>query len=209
MDTATSSSFGPPAVASVGQSHAHSVLISDFGTDIATDAPFDPSSTAGLNLPGQRPLPPSGKAVMTSLQDVPRGLPRPIRYPADERLLETMVVSPKLNDRTVETICSLPAQITFTGDANYDSDVRIAGSVVGTVSSKETHTISVAEGGSVKGTLRAAHLFIQGATEGEHIAQGGLANFTATAVSKGTVTYSRLRIQEGADVEASMRKIAA
>lgn len=153
----------------------------------------------------------SAKSVvmLSSPGDVLAAMPRPTLLPEDERLLPEFVASPRGVLPVKETSSILPEQITFTGEANFEGDVRIAGKLLGIVCTKDKHTISVEEGGSVKGTLRATHLSIHGTTEGEHFAEGGLANFSSTAVSKGTITYSRLRISEGADVEASMRKIAA
>ena len=103
----------------------------------------------------------------------------------------------------------IPSQITFTGEATFDCDVRIAGTIVGTVSAAAGRSITVEKSATVNGTLKATNVRIDGTTEGEIQASGGLASFSASAVSRGHVIYTRLRISEGAEVEASMKKLAA
>ena len=105
--------------------------------------------------------------------------------------------------------CVIPAQITFTGEATFDCDVRIAGNISGKVSATNGHSVLVEKGANVNGTLTATHIHIDGTTEGEIVASGGLASFSGSAISKGHITYARLRIAEGAEVEASMKKLVA
>ena len=101
----------------------------------------------------------------------------------------------------------IPAQITFAGEASFEGDVRIAGTISGTVSAANGRSIVVEKGASVNGTLKSTNIHVEGSTEGDIFASGGLASFSASAVSKGHITYSRLRIAEGAEVEASMKKL--
>lgn len=103
----------------------------------------------------------------------------------------------------------IPAQITFTGEATFDCDVRIAGNISGTLSATKGHSFLVEKGASVNGTLTATNIHVDGTTEGEIVASGGLVSFSASAISKGHITYTRLRIAEGAEVEASMKKLVA
>lgn len=121
----------------------------------------------------------------------------------------TSTAQPAPSPIPAEESSVIPSQITFAGDATFDCDVRIAGNITGTVTASAGRSINVEKGATVNGTLKATNVRIDGTTEGEISAEGGLASFTASAVSKGHITYSRLRIVEGAEVEASMKKLAA
>ncbi|MCY1165259.1 Polymer-forming cytoskeletal [compost metagenome] len=110
--------------------------------------------------------------------------------------------------REVRT-CVLPKGLTFIGEAHYPCDVRIDGVVDGKVTAEPDRTITVEKDGKFKGSLKATNVRIEGEVDGEVSATGGLASFGPKSVCKGHITYGRLTIAEGADVEASMKKLAA
>jgi cytoskeletal protein CcmA (bactofilin family) len=99
--------------------------------------------------------------------------------------------------------------LTFTGEAHYPCDVRIDGVVDGKITAEPDRTITVESEGQFKGSLKATNVRIEGSADGDITATGGLASFGAKSVCKGHITYGRLKIAEGADVEASMKKLAA
>ena len=105
--------------------------------------------------------------------------------------------------------CAIPEGLKFTGEATFPCNVRILGKVEGSIRAGSTNTITVAPGGNIKGKATAQNLRIEGAADGEMCAAGGLASFGAKAVCKGQVSYGRIAIEEGADIEASMKKTAA
>lgn len=107
------------------------------------------------------------------------------------------------DDRT----CALPQGLTFKGEAHYPCDVRIDGMVLGNVTAEPNRTITISREGKIKGSLKATNVRVDGEADGEITATGGLASFGAKSVCKGQIAYGRLMIAEGADVEASMKKI--
>jgi cytoskeletal protein CcmA (bactofilin family) len=117
--------------------------------------------------------------------------------------------APQASDQPRDRTCVLPKGLTFTGDAHYPCDVRIDGVVDGKVTAEPDRTITVENDGKFKGTLKATHVRIKGEAGGEISATGGLASFGEKSVFKGHIIYGRLTIAEGADVEASMKKLAA
>lgn len=104
---------------------------------------------------------------------------------------------------------AIPEGLKFTGEATFPCNVRILGKVEGAIRAGANNTITIAPGGAIKGKATAQNLRIEGLADGEMCATGGLASFGAKAVCKGQVSYGRIAIEEGADIEASMKKIAA
>lgn len=137
----------------------------------------------------------------------PRALPDPLRFPQKvSELRSGQLQAPESgSDRT----CVLPKGLTFTGEAHYPCDVRIDGVVDGKITAEPDRTITVESEGKFKGSLKATNVRIEGSADGDITATGGLASFGAKSVCKGHITYGRLKIAEGADVEASMKKLAA
>lgn len=137
----------------------------------------------------------------------PRALPDPLRFPQKVSELRTgQVQAPESGSNRT---CVLPKGLTFTGEAHYPCDVRIDGVVDGKITAEPDLTITVECEGKFKGSLKATNVRIEGSADGEITATGGLASFGPNSVCKGHITYGRLKISEGADVEASMKKLAA
>lgn len=150
------------------------------------------------------PTPPMATAAQTL-----RPATEPLRFVqkvSENRLASVQPASDQLRD---ERTCVLPKGLTFTGEAHYPCDVRIEGVVDGKVTAEPNRTITVESEGKVKGSLKATHVRINGDADGDIAATGGLASFGQKSVFKGHITYGRLTIAEGADVEASMKKLAA
>lgn len=105
--------------------------------------------------------------------------------------------------------CSLPAGLSFKGEAHFPCDVRIFGEFDGKVTAEPDRTITLCEGGKASGDIKATNVRIEGCALGQITAAGGLASFGPKSVCTGQVNYSRLGIEEGAEVEASMKKVAA
>jgi len=87
--------------------------------------------------------------------------------------------------------------------------VRIQGEFEGKVTAAEGFTITVESAGVLSGESHATNIRIEGKADGVIEASGGLASFGPKATCTGEVRYTRLAIEEGADVEASMKKAKA
>jgi cytoskeletal protein CcmA (bactofilin family) len=107
------------------------------------------------------------------------------------------------------TTCVMPAAIHFKGKAAFQSDVLIEGSVEGQVSANGGHKISVLRSAEVKGDVTAESVHVDGIVDGKVNAQGGLASFGPNSTCFGEIAYTRLAIEDGAVVEASMKRISA
>lgn len=152
---------------------------------------------------------PAPSQSVTPAAQTQRPITEPLRFPqkiSDSRISTTTQSAVlQRGDRT----CVLPKGLAFTGDAHYPCDVRIDGVVDGKVTTEPDRTITVESEGKFKGYLKATNVCIEGEADGEIIASGGLASFGQNSVCKGHITYGRLKVAEGADVEASMKKLAA
>lgn len=137
----------------------------------------------------------------------PRALPDPLRFP--QKVSELRAGQAQAPEIGADRTCVLPKGLSFTGEAHYPCDVRIDGIVDGKITAEPDRTITVESEGKFKGSLKATNVRIEGSADGDITATGGLASFGAKSVCKGHITYGRLKIAEGADVEASMKKLAA
>ena len=97
----------------------------------------------------------------------------------------------------------------FKGTADFPCSVRIQGEFEGKVTAAEGFTITVESAGVLSGESHATNIRIEGKADGVIEASGGLASFGPKATCTGEVRYTRLAIEEGADVEASMKKAKA
>jgi cytoskeletal protein CcmA (bactofilin family) len=159
-----------------------------------------------LKAGGPPPAPEVDILVTTppSVVQTPRSQAEPLQFVQRNRSALAAVAEQATDSRT----CSLPKGLTFKGEAHYPCDVRIEGVVDGTLTAEPNRTITVERDGKVKGSLKATNVRVEGTADGEITATGGLASFGVNAVCKGHITYGRLSISEGADVEASMKKLA-
>ncbi len=137
----------------------------------------------------------------------PRALPDTLRFP--QKVSEPRTSQVQTAEIGSNQTCVLPKGLTFTGEAHYPCDVRIDGVVDGKITAEPDRTITVESDGKFKGSIKATNVRIEGSADGDITATGGLASFGSKSVCKGHITYGRLKIAEGADVEASMKKLAA
>jgi cytoskeletal protein CcmA (bactofilin family) len=118
-----------------------------------------------------------------------------------------MAMRPTITGATnADRACVIPKGLTFIGEATYPFDVRIQGSVQGDISTSASRKVTVELEATFRGSIEATNVQIDGNAEGEITAANGLANFGPQSVFKGTVNYGRLKINEGAEVEATMKK---
>lgn len=106
-------------------------------------------------------------------------------------------------------VCVIPPGMKFKGTADFPCSVRIQGEFEGKVTAAEGFTITVESAGVLSGESHATNIRIEGKADGVIEASGGLASFGPKATCTGEVRYTRLAIEEGADVEASMKKAKA
>ena len=107
------------------------------------------------------------------------------------------------------TQCILPKGLSFKGEAHYPCDVLVEGVFEGKLTAEPNRTITVSETGDLTGDVKATNLRINGKGHGQMVADGGLASFGPKANYSGQITYGRLGIEEGAEVDATMKKITA
>lgn len=105
--------------------------------------------------------------------------------------------------------CVIPTGMKFKGTADLPCNMRIQGEFEGKVTAAEGFSITVEVAGVLSGESHATNIRIEGKADGVIEANGGLASFGAKATCTGEVRYTRLAIEEGADVEASMKKAKA
>ena len=132
-----------------------------------------------------------------------------LRFPQRAHEISPALVPQAAHQIREDRICVLPKGLTFTGEAHYPCDVRIDGVVDGKMTAEPDRTITVESEGKFNGSIKATNVRIEGQVDGDITAAGGLASFGQNSVCKGHITYGRLKIAEGADVEASMKKLAA
>lgn len=127
--------------------------------------------------------------------------------------LNTGPISVQMDSKTLSapvpqvSNCALPKGLSFRGDAHFPCDVQINGTLEGKLTAEPNKTITVAETGEVKGALVATNVRVEGKADGQITADGGLASFGPKSVCIGQISYGRLGIEEGAEVEASMKKV--
>lgn len=100
----------------------------------------------------------------------------------------------------------MPQGIHFNGDAFYPCDVSIEGHFTGTLSTQGQVTVEIGEIGFVKGTVKSHNIDVRGNVHGVLDCPEGLVSFGPLAVCTGTVTYAKLKIEEGAEVDATTKK---
>jgi cytoskeletal protein CcmA (bactofilin family) len=153
-------------------------------------------------------VPVPSASVMAAAQSQ-RPVAEPLRFPQKISDAHNSPATQSPVQQRHDRTCVLPKGLMFTGEAHYPCDVRIDGIVNGKMTAEPDRTITVESEGKFKGSLKATNVSIEGEVDGDIAAAGGLASFGQNSVCKGHITYGRLKIAEGADVEASMKKLAA
>ena len=103
--------------------------------------------------------------------------------------------------------CTLPKGMSFKGDAHFPCDVKLEGMFEGKLTAEPNKTITITQTGDATGEFKATNIRLEGKASGHLTADGGLASFGHKAVYAGQLTYGRLGIEEGAEVDATMKKI--
>ena len=97
--------------------------------------------------------------------------------------------------------------MSFKGDAHFPCDVKLEGMFEGKLTAEPNKTITITQTGDATGEFKATNIRLDGKASGHLTADGGLASFGNKAVYAGQLTYGRLGIEEGAEVDATMKKI--
>jgi len=95
----------------------------------------------------------------------------------------------------------ISAGLTITGNLQSNSDVVIAGTVEGDITSR---SLTVCEGAKVKGTIECSAVQLQGKVDGQVNASS--VSVTRTGNISGDIIYETLSIDEGAVVEGQLRR---
>lgn len=103
--------------------------------------------------------------------------------------------------------CVIPQSITFKGEASFPCDAVIEGEFDGTLRVGPNARVTIAAAGMVEGSVYGQSVHVEGSVSGEVHAIGGLASFGPKAFCSGQIHYSRLSIAEGAEIEASMKRV--
>ena len=105
-------------------------------------------------------------------------------------------------------VCTFPAGLSFEGDATFPCDFAVMGSIKGKVALTGQSKLVIAAGGKVEGEIVAKSISIDGEANGKIDASGGLVSFGENARCTGSIQYGRMSMAEGAEVEATMKKVA-
>lgn len=105
-------------------------------------------------------------------------------------------------------VCTFPAGLSFEGDATFPCDFAVMGTIKGKVALTGQSKLVIAAGGKVEGEIVAKSISIDGEANGKIDASGGLVSFGENARCTGSIQYGRMSMAEGAEVEATMKKVA-
>lgn len=165
--------------------------------------PHAPVATA-IEMPAPAPAP-AADSMAAELQAV-----SPV---ADQKTLLQFVAStkPAEDDAPVAdssaVACVIPQSITFKGEASFPCDAVIEGEFDGTLRVGPNARVTIAAAGMVEGSVYGQSVHVDGSVSGEVHAIGGLASFGPKAFCSGQIHYTRLSIAEGAEIEASMKRV--
>tara|TARA_B100001123_G_C15034995_1_gene916987 strand:+ start:430 stop:891 length:462 start_codon:yes stop_codon:yes gene_type:complete len=109
------------------------------------------------------------------------------------------VSQPKATNNTEPSVIS--GGLTIIGNLQSNSDVVIAGTVEGDITSR---SLTVSEGAKVKGTIECSAVQIQGDVDGQINTSSVSVNCTGNV--NGDILYETLSIDEGAVVEGQLRR---
>ncbi|GEM_PF-3421230 len=96
------------------------------------------------------------------------------------------------------------AGLNVSGDIEAVSDIRIEGDIKGNVTTKKK--LVVGTSGFVKGNILAGEVCVMGEVIGDFTILG-LAKFTSNAKVRGNIVSQSIEIEEGADMEVTLRRI--
>jgi len=134
--------------------------------------------------------------------------PSPATTHSDPALSGALVKTAPAAAAADRAICSFPHGLSFEGTAEFPCDISVNGSIKGSVILKEQSQLVISETGAIDGTIRARNVLVQGSVKGELDASGGTVAFGEAATCTGSIKYARMSMAEGAEVEATMKKVA-
>lgn len=111
-------------------------------------------------------------------------------------------------DALEAAVCTFPAGLSFEGDATFPCDFAVMGAIKGKVALTGQSKLVIAAGGKIEGEIVAKSISIDGEANGTINASGGLVSFGENARCTGSIQYGRMSMAEGAEVEATMKKVA-
>lgn len=139
--------------------------------------------------------------------------PEQVAPVSDQKSLLQFVASTKPAEDTAPAAespavaCVIPQSITFKGEATFPCDAVIEGEFDGTLRVGPNARVTIAAAGMVEGNVYGQNVHVEGSVSGEVHAIGGLASFGPKAFCSGQIHYTRLSIAEGAEIEASMKRV--
>lgn len=104
--------------------------------------------------------------------------------------------------------CTFPSGLSFEGKATFPCDFAVEGEIKGRVELSGQSKLVIAKGGRIEGEISSKHILIEGHAHGVIDASGGVVSFGESARASGNINYARMSMAEGAEVEATMKKIA-
>lgn len=168
-------------------------------------APAAAFVNAPVLIPAPRPTPAPAASVAVE--------PQATAPVADQKSLLQFVASTKPAEESAPAAegaavaCVIPQSITFKGEASFPCDAVIEGEFDGTLRVGPSARVTIAAAGMVEGHVYGQSVHVEGSVSGEVHAIGGLASFGPKAFCSGQIHYTRLSIAEGAEIEASMKRV--
>lgn len=161
-------------------------------------APSQASST-GTSGNNVQQLAPRAAALQTVAAPVPASL-------TDSAILKIPVQESKATKTGPAAAC-IPKGVKFTGEAFIAGDMQINGNFVGKLNAGSTSAIEISSTGHVQGDIEALDIIVLGEAHGNLMARQGRVSFGENAICTGHVTAAKLRIEEGAFVDATTKMI--
>lgn len=121
-------------------------------------------------------------------------------------LLMTLGAAPMRPDvRIVEPAC-VPAGLTFEGQGRFPADVRIEGTVRGSLAAARG-TLMVGPSGAFHGEASAAHAHVAGIVTADLDCSAGAVEFAATARGSARLHCLHVSVERGAEIVAETRRV--
>lgn len=176
---------------------------------LITDTTFLGADDAAF--PPAQPVPPfltasavAEAAALLSKSETVHQPPRTLNMQAGP----TLSSKPAASMAPTQSVCTFPAGLSFEGEASFPCDFAVMGSINGKVALSGQSKLVIAAGGKVDGEIVAKCISIDGEANGKIDASGGLVSFGENARCTGSIQYGRMSMAEGAEVEATMKKVA-
>lgn len=208
-----------PAAEQVARMHGQSSVIALVASARAShESSMTPRALPSSGNYGALPIAPvafaaDAPAPAPAAADTMAAEPQAVAPVADQRTLLQFVASTRPAEDTAPAAeaaavaCVIPQSITFKGEATFPCDAVIEGEFDGTLRVGPTARVTIAAAGMVEGNVYGQNVHVDGSVSGEVHAIGGLASFGPKAFCSGQIHYTRLAIAEGAEIEASMKRV--